>query len=129
MSESVCFRAFNHILKVISGKKEGIIGLGSGSTVAPLAALLRNLPEGFKVVPTSRQSLQLILQHCAERLMPLEALTGPILITVDGADAVDLGRKLIVKGGGGCQVQEKIVAEASKAYCVVINDSSKLHSR
>ena len=129
MSESVCSRAFDLILQQISGKRKGIIGLGSGSTVAPLAVMLSGLPEGFRVVPTSRQALQLILEHCPERLLPLEALTERILITVDGADAVDLRRKLVIKGGGACHVQEKIVAEASDAYCIVINDSSKLQSK
>ncbi len=128
MSESVCTKAFEQILIAISGQKEGIIGLGSGSTVAPLATLLKKLPKGFKVVPTSRQSFDLIMQNCPERLVPLEALNTPITVTVDGADAIDLRRKIIIKGGGACQVQEKIVAEASLKYFVVISNSNKLYT-
>lgn len=127
-SSTVCQRAFNHLLRLIHGSNlhDGIIGLGSGSTVAPLASLLRQLPPNFRVVPTSRQALLLILQYCPERLLPLEALDGPVLVTVDGADAVDVRRRIVVKGGGGCHVQEKVVAEASLNYCIVVNDSSKL---
>merc|ERR1712083_522007 len=38
--------------------------------------------------------------------------------TIDGADEVDINLNCI-KGGGGCQTQEKIIASCSKQFVVV----------
>lgn len=39
-------------------------------------------------------------------------------VTIDGADEADKDLTLI-KGGGGCQLQEKIVAAAAKNFVVI----------
>jgi ribose 5-phosphate isomerase A len=39
-------------------------------------------------------------------------------VAIDGADEVDLQLNCI-KGGGGCQLQEKIVAHAAKTFVVI----------
>ena len=122
MSEWVCQAA----LEYISKQPIKVLGFGSGSTVAPLAGMLGRLYATIKAVPTSQQSLQLILQNCPEHYQPLE-LTDEVDVTIDGADVVDLKRKIIIKGGGAAHVQEKIVAQATKQdYIVVISDPKKL---
>ncbi|MHA1734661.1 MAG: ribose 5-phosphate isomerase A [Promethearchaeota archaeon] len=111
--------------------KDGmLLGVGSGSTVAYVAERLGQLVkvEGWSVecVPTSYQSYQL----CVEHGLPLTNLDEhPVLdLDIDGADEVDAALNLI-KGGGGCLLQEKIVADASKEMVVVADyrkDSRKL---
>lgn len=107
-----------------------IFGVGSGSTVVYAVQRLaeRVETENLKVtcIPTSFQAKQLILKF---NLVLGELDTNPeIDITIDGADEVDAGMTLI-KGGGGCLLQEKIVASCSKKLIVVADytkDSKKL---
>eukprot|EP01147_Barroeca_monosierra_P005132 gene5132-6995_t len=102
-----------------------VVGIGSGSTVVFAVERLaqRVQSEGLRVqcVPTSFQAMQLIREHG----LPLSdlAATPKIDVTIDGADELvpDLS---CIKGGGGCLVQEKIVAYNSKKF-VLIADGSK----
>ncbi|TNN39633.1 Ribose-5-phosphate isomerase [Liparis tanakae] len=67
-------------------------------------------------VPTSFQARQLILQH-GLTLSDLDR--HPELdVAIDGADEVDADLTLI-KGGGGCLTQEKIVAGCAKHFIVI----------
>lgn len=50
-------------------------------------------------------------------------VTPELDVAIDGADEIDINLSLI-KGGGGCLTQEKIVASAAKNF-VIIGDSSK----
>ncbi|XP_073964376.1 ribose-5-phosphate isomerase [Choristoneura fumiferana] len=110
-----------------------VFGVGSGSTVVYAVQRLaeRVETENLKVtcVPTSFQAKQLILKH---NLTLGELDTNPrIDVTIDGADEVDANMTLI-KGGGGCLLQEKIVASCSNKMIVIADytkDSSKLGDR
>ncbi|KAM4541592.1 ribose-5-phosphate isomerase [Fundulus diaphanus] len=102
-----------------------VVGVGSGSTIVyavdRLAERVREEKLNIVCVPTSFQARQLILQH-GLTLSDLER--HPELdVAIDGADEVDAELALI-KGGGGCLTQEKIVAGCSK-YFVVIADYRK----
>ncbi|KAF7284849.1 hypothetical protein GWI33_021492 [Rhynchophorus ferrugineus] len=109
----------NHIK---SGYK---IGIGSGSTVVyavdRLAQRVENENINIICVPTSFQSRQLILKNNLT-LSDLE-VASQLDICIDGADEVDCNLNLI-KGGGGCLLQEKIVASCSKEL-IVIADYTK----
>ena len=107
-----------------------VVGLGSGSTAAlmiqALAARLRTgRLQRMTGVPTSFQSQVL----AAEGGIPLADLNSVAVIdlAIDGADEVDPGFQLI-KGGGACHVQEKLVAAAARRFVVVV-DASKLVER
>lgn len=110
-----------------------IFGVGSGSTVIYAVQRLaeRVETENLKVtcVPTSFQAKQLIVKH---KLTLGELDTNPVIdVTIDGADEVDSNLTLI-KGGGGCLLQEKIVASCSKKLIVIADytkDSVKLGDR
>ncbi|XP_045763427.1 ribose-5-phosphate isomerase [Maniola jurtina] len=114
-------------------KNNSIFGVGSGSTVVYAVQRLseRVETENLKVVciPTSFQAKQLIIKH---NLLLGELDTNPeIDVTIDGADEVDSNLTLI-KGGGGCLLQEKIVASCSKKLIVIADytkDSKKLGDR
>ena len=81
---------------------------------------------GIVCVPTSFQSKQLIVDNDLT-LSDLER--HPVLdVAIDGADEVDAQLNLI-KGGGGCLTQEKIVASCAGKFCVVADfrkDSTQL---
>jgi len=101
------------------------LGIGTGSTAEEFVRLLaEKVSEGFEVrgVPTSERTARL----CLELGVPLNSLDElPELdLTIDGADEVDSGLRLI-KGGGGALLREKIVAAASKRM-IVIADETKV---
>ncbi|KAG8226880.1 hypothetical protein J437_LFUL005639 [Ladona fulva] len=106
-------------------KDNKIIGIGSGSTIVYAVERLseRVQQENLKLVciPTSFQARQLILQH---NLTLGDLETNPSIdLAIDGADEVDNDLTLI-KGGGGCLTQEKIVASCAKEF-IVICDQGK----
>ncbi|KAG7235786.1 hypothetical protein INR49_002173 [Caranx melampygus] len=117
-----------------------VVGVGSGSTIVyavdRLAERVRLEKLNIVCVPTSFQSCcfcgchfftrlpvfslpqarQLILQH-GLTLSDLDR--HPELdVAIDGADEVDADLTLI-KGGGGCLTQEKIVAGCAKHFVVI----------
>lgn len=101
------------------------LGIGTGSTAEFFVrALADRVSAGLDIigVPTSERTAAL----CAELGVPLTTLdeTPELDLTVDGADELDAGLRLI-KGGGAALLREKIVAAAS-ARMVVIADQSKL---
>ncbi|KAH1169661.1 ribose-5-phosphate isomerase [Mauremys mutica] len=101
-------------------KNNQVLGIGSGSTIVPVVHRLaeRVKQENLNVVciPTSFQARQLILQNGLS-LSDLDR--HPELdVAIDGADEVDSDLSLI-KGGGGCLTQEKIVAGYAKCFVVV----------
>ena len=107
-----------------------VVGLGSGSTAA---LMIKGLGERLAAgqlndivgVTTSFQGEVL----AAELGIPLRSLTAVdrIDLAIDGADEVDPSFQLI-KGGGACHVQEKLVAARADRFIVVV-DSTKLVER
>lgn len=107
-----------------------VVGLGSGSTAAlMIKALGAKLQSGELTdivgVTTSFQGEVL----AAELGIPLKSLNAieRIDLAIDGADEVDPSFQLI-KGGGACHVQEKLVAARADRFVVVV-DSTKLVER
>ena len=104
-----------------------ILGLGSGSTAAlMIEALALKIKSGeikdVVGVTTSFQGEVL----ASDLGIPLKSLSAvsEIDLAIDGADEVDPQFQLI-KGGGACHVQEKLVAALAKKFIVVV-DSTKL---
>lgn len=107
-----------------------VLGLGSGSTAALMirelgAKLQRGELRDITGVTTSFQGEVL----AAELGIPLKSLNAieRIDLAIDGADEVDPAFQLI-KGGGACHVQEKLVARRAERFVVVV-DASKLVER
>ena len=104
-----------------------VVGLGSGSTAALMiqglgARLAAGQLHDIVGVTTSFQGEVL----AAELGIPLRSLNtiDRIDLAIDGADEVDPSFQLI-KGGGACHVQEKLVADRAERFIVVV-DSTKL---
>ena len=107
-----------------------VVGLGSGSTAAMMIqALGAKLSAGelrdIVGVTTSFQGEVL----AAQLGIPLQNLSAidQIDLAIDGADEVDPKFQLI-KGGGACHVQEKLVASLAQRFIVVV-DSTKIVER
>lgn len=104
------------------------LGLGSGSTAeAFLEVLAPRVRGGLKIigVATSERTAQ----KARALGIPIAELDSqaPLDLTIDGADEADRDLNLI-KGGGGAQLREKIVATSSRRM-IVIADESKLVAR
>ncbi|KAG8898138.1 ribose-5-phosphate isomerase rki1 [Tulasnella sp. 403] len=103
-----------------------IIGIGSGSTVPYVVdRILEQGPEVNKdriFIPTGFQSKQLIV-NAGFRLGDIDQFTH-IDVTIDGADEVD-DQLNCIKGGGACQLQEKVLAEAADTFIVVADYRKK----
>ncbi len=104
-----------------------ILGLGSGSTAALMIEALAIKIKSGEIkdvvgVTTSFQGEVL----ASELGIPLKSLSSvsEIDLAIDGADEVDPNFQLI-KGGGACHVQEKLVAALAKKFIVVV-DSTKI---
>lgn len=108
------------------------IGIGSGSTVVyvveAIAALGSAATSKMSFYPTGSQSEELI-ETAGLNLQYISKLpTGQQLdVAFDGADEVDDELNLI-KGGGACLWQEKIVAASAKRF-VCVADFRKLSHR
>jgi len=88
-----------------------------------LAQKVQNENLNLLCVPSSFQSKQLLIKNNL-KITDLECINqNNIDLTIDGADEVDSNLNCI-KGGGGCHLQEKIIAYFSKKF-VIIADSRK----
>lgn len=105
------------------------VGLGSGSTLVYVLQRLgeRVRKEGLRIVgvPTSYQARALAIEYG----IPIREATDTahLDLDLDGADEIDpAGNHL--KGGGGAQVIEKIIASMAARY-VLVADASKRVAR
>ncbi|XP_060043341.1 ribose-5-phosphate isomerase [Erinaceus europaeus] len=101
-------------------KDNQVLGIGSGSTIVHavqrIAERVKQENLNLVCIPTSFQARQLILQH-GLTLSDLDR-HPEIDLAIDGADEVDADLNLI-KGGGGCLTQEKIVAGYASRFIVI----------
>ncbi|EJD41006.1 ribose-5-phosphate isomerase [Auricularia subglabra TFB-10046 SS5] len=103
-----------------------VIGIGSGSTVPYVVE--RIVAQGEDVnrnrvfIPTGFQSKNLIVD-AGLVLGDIEQFPE-IDVTIDGADEVD-DHLNCIKGGGGCQYREKVLAEAAKTFILVADYRKK----
>ncbi|XP_075419238.1 ribose-5-phosphate isomerase [Tenrec ecaudatus] len=101
-------------------KDNQVLGIGSGSTIVHavqrIAERVKEENLNLVCIPTSFQARQLILQY-GLTLSDLDR-HPEIDLAIDGADEVDSELNLI-KGGGGCLTQEKIVAGYASHFIVI----------
>lgn len=103
------------------------VGIGSGSTVVYVVEAIQAKGPGFygdmTFIPTGSQSKGLI-RNAGFRLSNLDerpVVDGKAVrldVAFDGADEVDEDLNLI-KGGGACLFQEKLVAAAANKFIAV----------
>jgi ribose 5-phosphate isomerase A len=98
------------------------VGLGTGTTVAPLLAALAERGLRLQCVTTS-EATATAARAAGLTIESFDALDR-LDIAIDGADQVGPGGWL-VKGGGRAHTREKVVANAAERF-VVIASSDKL---
>src|SRR4051794_40505188 len=92
------------------------VGLGTGTTVAPLLPILRRRGLRLRCVATSPATAE-AARRAGLAVEPLDAV-GPLDIAIDGADQIGPGPWL-VKGGGRAHTREKVVAAAAARFVVI----------
>jgi ribose 5-phosphate isomerase A len=103
--------------------QEGVIGVGSGSTVNFFIDCLKDIKGRIDgAVAASEASAERLKKH-GIRVFDLNSV-DKLDVYVDGADEVTEHLHMI-KGGGGALTREKIVAAVAKTF-VCICDASKL---
>ncbi len=103
--------------------EDGVIGVGTGSTVNHFIDLLAQVKDRVQGAVSSSQASSLRLEALGIPVLDLNEV-GWLDLYVDGAD--EANRRLeLIKGGGGALTREKIVAAASRRF-VCIADESKL---
>ena len=105
-----------------------IVGLGSGSTATlAVTAIGKRVKEGLRIVgiPTSEQTAE----QSRQLGIPLATFAeySKIDLAIDGADEVELATLNLIKGGGGNQLREKIVASASARFIIVVDEHKIVH--
>lgn len=116
LKQQAALRALDY---VIEGE---VVGVGTGSTanffIDGLAALKDRIAGA---VPSSEASASRLAAH-GIRLLDLNDITS-LPVYIDGADEIDHSLAMI-KGGGGAQTREKIVAAVADKF-ICICDASK----
>lgn len=116
------------LVKKMAGKRKITLGLGTGSTVFYFINELGKLvSQGLKIkaISTSHASTKLARK---KKIKVSEDYNQPGLkidILVDGADEVHEKTFEMIKGGGGANTKEEMVANISK-FKITIVDPSKL---
>ena len=105
--------------------KDGmVVGLGTGSTAALFIRELGNRIQEEELtvfgIPTSFEAKMLAMQYG----IPLVTLDEyDVDIAFDGADEVEKKTLFLIKGGGGCHTQEKIVDYNANKFVVLVDES------
>ena len=116
LKQQAALRALDY---VIEGK---IVGVGTGSTANFFIDGLATMKDRIEgAVASSEASARRLVGHGIRLLDMNEVESLPVYI--DGADEIDASLAMI-KGGGGAQTREKIVAAVARTF-VCICDASK----
>ncbi len=98
-----------------------VLGVGTGSTVNELIALLPSVRDRIdKLVSSSKTSTELLEQNGFEVSTLNEA--GDVDLYIDGADEANK-RLHLVKGGGGALTREKVLAGASRRFVCIVDET------
>ena len=114
--------AAEHALRFLTPGE--VVGVGSGSTVGFFIAALSKRTVDFPKAVSSSERSSGLLRSAGIQVLDLND-AGPIGVYVDGADEVDPNLALI-KGGGGALTREKIIAQASRRFVCIVDESKQV---
>ncbi len=98
-----------------------VIGIGSGSTVNSFINQLGSIKTKIDGAVSSSEHSTKLLKENDIRVFDLKEI-GQLPLYFDGADESNNNKQLI-KGGGGALTREKIIAQASKKFICMVDDS------
>ena len=97
------------------------LGVGTGSTVNQLIALLPEVRHRIESVVSSSKATTKLLEEQGFEVSTLNQVGDPDLY-IDGADEATK-HGYLVKGGGGALTREKVIAAASRRFVCIVDDS------
>jgi ribose 5-phosphate isomerase A len=100
---------------------DGVIGIGSGSTVAEFIRLLAPHAKKIQGVVVASSSSEALARESGLKVFELNDVAPPE-IYFDGADEIDPSFAMI-KGGGAALTREKIIGSASKRFVCLVDES------
>ena len=98
-----------------------VLGVGTGSTVNIFIDLLAEKRIRLEATVSSSDASSERLERHGYKVVDLNS-AGTLDLYIDGADEADPHLRLI-KGGGGALTREKIVAEASRRFVCIVDES------
>ena len=98
------------------------IGVGTGSTAEFFIEELAARPGLIAAAVASSEASAAALRAAGIRVLDPAAAPYPLPLYVDGADEVDPELRLI-KGGGGAQTREKVLATAAELFVCIVDES------
>ena len=117
--KKVAESAFLNVLPFLN--KETILGIGTGSTTNFFIEELNKENISIKGAVCSSEASKINLEASGIKVMELNEVHG-IDIYVDGADEFN-SRFELTKGGGGALTREKILANSSKKFICIVDDT------
>lgn len=106
-------------------KSNMIIGVGTGSTIAPFIQGLHAIRQNIEgAVPSSLQTAKLLQEQGIPLIDPNSV--SELELYVDGADEFNEHHQLI-KGGGGALTREKILATMAKKFICIVDDTKRVN--
>ena len=110
--------------KALDFVKPGMtLGLGTGTTIKYFIELLAEKKLSIQAIATSVQTEKLALRHGIPLLDP-EKITH-LDLAVDGADEID-PQGMMIKGGGGALLREKISAKMAGGLTVIVDETKRV---
>ena len=100
---------------------DSVIGVGTGSTTNYFIEILNNKKLDIKGVVCSSEASKKNLIDSGIDLLELNEV-HQIDYYIDGADEFN-SRKELIKGGGGALTREKILANSSKKFICIVDDT------
>jgi len=97
------------------------LGIGTGSTVNCLIEILHEARDFIDCVVSSSKASTALLEEQGFEVSTLNEV-GDLDLYIDGADESNK-RLQLIKGGGGALTREKVLAEASRRFICIVDDS------
>ncbi len=98
-----------------------VLGVGTGSTVNAFIDELVSSGRRLDGAVSSSEATSEKLREAGIKVLDLNHVGG-LELYIDGADEVDEHQRLI-KGGGGALTREKVIAEASRRFVCIVDES------
>lgn len=118
MKQAAARAALNYVIK------DGIIGIGTGSTVNFFIDALATIKNSIESTVASSETTAKKLKALHIPVVELNSV-NQVDVYIDGADEFNEHHYLI-KGGGGALTREKIIATAAKQFVCMVDKTKKV---
>lgn len=102
-----------------------IIGIGTGSTVNEFIEVLASVKHRIDGCVASSEQSATLLKNKGIPVLDLNVIDG-LPLYIDGADEIN-NKRVMIKGGGGALVREKILAVNAREFICIIDDSKLVY--